>query len=244
MARARLLKPGFFTNAALSRIPPHGRLLFAGLWTIADKQGRLKDDALVIKGALFPYEDVDVEPLLQALGRARFVHRYRFEGTRYIQIVTWEKHQHPHINEIESIIPPAQKQTRTLSKGTSATANGASATANGGMTRAEAKAVYGSESGVIDPEAEAAAAAVILDPVAEECRRLCRNVFGSTSTMSKEIERAIARYGPECVYHCVREGVVSGGASWKYAEEIMKRHEQDGCDEAGLTRITKLGTRA
>lgn len=58
MPRARLLKPGFFSNADLSEIPAHGRLLFAGLWTLADKGGRLKDEPRWIKGQLFPYERI------------------------------------------------------------------------------------------------------------------------------------------------------------------------------------------
>ena len=46
MARARLLKPGFFTNEDLCELPAFGRLLFAGLWTIADREGRLEDRAI------------------------------------------------------------------------------------------------------------------------------------------------------------------------------------------------------
>jgi hypothetical protein len=43
MARSRNIKPGFFTNDELAECHPLGRLLFAGLWTIADKEGRLDD---------------------------------------------------------------------------------------------------------------------------------------------------------------------------------------------------------
>jgi hypothetical protein len=39
MARSRNIKPGFFTNDELAECHPLGRLLFAGLWTIADKRG-------------------------------------------------------------------------------------------------------------------------------------------------------------------------------------------------------------
>ena len=41
MARARILKPGFFANELLADINPYGRLLFAGLWTLADREGTL-----------------------------------------------------------------------------------------------------------------------------------------------------------------------------------------------------------
>lgn len=45
MARSRNIKPGFFTNEVLADMPALVRLLFAGLWTIADRDGRLEDRA-------------------------------------------------------------------------------------------------------------------------------------------------------------------------------------------------------
>ena len=41
--RTRLLKPGFFMNEELARLPVRARLLFAGLWCLADREGRLED---------------------------------------------------------------------------------------------------------------------------------------------------------------------------------------------------------
>lgn len=41
MARARNIKPGFFINEDLVELPFSTRLLFAGLWIIADREGRL-----------------------------------------------------------------------------------------------------------------------------------------------------------------------------------------------------------
>src|SRR3990167_7203389 len=114
MARARLLKPGFFTNAKLAELPPHARLLFAGLWTLADKAGRLKDEPLAIKGAVFPFEDVPVDALLRELHKRSFIIRYR-AGSRWIQITNFSKHQTPHIREVESTIPaPVQHSASNM----------------------------------------------------------------------------------------------------------------------------------
>ena len=41
--RARNIKPGFFKNDALAELDFAGRLLFIGLWGIADRAGRLED---------------------------------------------------------------------------------------------------------------------------------------------------------------------------------------------------------
>lgn len=115
MARARIIKPGFFTNAALSEVPAHGRLLFIGLWTIADRKGRLKDEPRWIKGAIFPYETVPVEKLLQQLHIRKFINRYEVEGQRFIEIVNFLKHQTPNIKEQASTIPaPDEHSTSTV----------------------------------------------------------------------------------------------------------------------------------
>jgi len=105
MARARLLKPSFFANEDLADIPAHGRLLFIGLWTIADREGRLEDRPKRIKAALFPYENVSVEPLLKKLADAGFIVRYEIDGQQIIQIPSFLKHQNPHHREPESLLP-------------------------------------------------------------------------------------------------------------------------------------------
>lgn len=105
MARARLIKPGFFTNDTLAEIEPLGRLLFAGLWTIADREGRLEDRPRRIKAELLPYDACDVEALLCDLAAHAFIERYEADGQRFIQVSAFVKHQSPHIKEPASTIP-------------------------------------------------------------------------------------------------------------------------------------------
>lgn len=106
MARLRTLKPGFFANEALAALPHAARLLFAGLWTIADREGRLVDRPPYIRGQIFPYENAPVERLLAALEEAGFIVRYAVGGQRLIAIPTWRRHQHPHWGEADSQLPP------------------------------------------------------------------------------------------------------------------------------------------
>jgi len=105
MARSRNIKPGFFLNDVLAEIEPLGRLLFAGLWTIADREGRLEDRPKKIKAAILPYDECDVDKLLDELNSKGFILRYEAKGERYIQIINFLKHQNPHKREAESIIP-------------------------------------------------------------------------------------------------------------------------------------------
>jgi len=105
MARSRNIKPGFFTNDLLAEVEPLGRLLFAGLWTIADREGRLEDRPRKIKIEILPYDDCDINLLLLELQKKGFIIRYTVDGNAYIQIYNWLKHQNPHIKEMASEIP-------------------------------------------------------------------------------------------------------------------------------------------
>lgn len=115
MARARNLKPGFFTNDALAECPPLARLLFAGLWTLCDREGRLDDRVKRIKAEVLPYDRCDVDALLNDLAAHGFIVRYDVGGERYIQIVSFLKHQNPHVKEPASAIPaPGENCSRTV----------------------------------------------------------------------------------------------------------------------------------
>lgn len=99
MARARNIKPSFFTNDTLAECSPLARLLFIGLWTIADCRGRLHDRPKKIKAELLPYDNCDVESLLQELDQYGFILRQALGKSRAILIPAFNKHQNPHHKE-------------------------------------------------------------------------------------------------------------------------------------------------
>lgn len=105
MARARNIKPGFFLNDDLARCAPLARLLFAGLWCIADREGRLEDRPPRIKAETLPYDNIDTDVLLTELQTHNFITRYSADGRNYIQVNNFWKHQTPHIREPASTVP-------------------------------------------------------------------------------------------------------------------------------------------
>lgn len=105
MSRARNLKPGFFKNEELADLPFEFRILFQGLWCIADRDGRLEDRPRKIKAEVFPYDDVDVTSGLDALAAKGFITRYAHGESSYIQVLAFAKHQNPHCKESASTIP-------------------------------------------------------------------------------------------------------------------------------------------
>ena len=105
MARARNIKPGFFRNADLVELSFESRLLFIGLWTLADRSGRLEDKPKQIKMEIFPADNIDCNALLDDLASTGMLARYEVDGKRYLQVVNFAKHQNPHRDEKASTIP-------------------------------------------------------------------------------------------------------------------------------------------
>lgn len=112
MARARNIKPGFYKNEDLAECSVWARLIFPGLWMLADRDGRLEDRPKRIKGELLPFDAQDVEPLLRELEARGFIQRYEVDGLRAIQILKFGEHQTPHYSEKPSVIkPPALQES-------------------------------------------------------------------------------------------------------------------------------------
>ena len=158
MARSRNIKPGFFQNEILAELSPLARLAFIGLWTLADREGRLEDRPRRIGVQLFPYDPVDIDAILDELAGARdpdgspaFIMRYEAQGGRYITIRNFVEHQTPHHREKGSTLPPPP--LKTWEPGTSpGQAQGQTETSPGLAHQAER--VFPSDSGFPDPDPE------------------------------------------------------------------------------------------
>lgn len=114
MARARNIKPSFFTNEDLVELPFEVRLLFIGLWTLADREGRLEDRPKRIKMAIFPADNVDIDAGLNALQESGFILRYEANGISILQVLNFKKHQNPHIKEASSELPPPNQHSASM----------------------------------------------------------------------------------------------------------------------------------
>jgi hypothetical protein len=111
MPRIRTIKPDFFTNEEIGRLSPEARLLFIGLWTLADREGRLQDRPIRIGAQLFPYDSFPISTLLDNLETAELIWRYQAEGRKCIQIINFLKHQSPHPKEVGFGLPPFPKKS-------------------------------------------------------------------------------------------------------------------------------------
>ena len=103
--RARNIKPGFFKNPDLADAGPAAQLLCIGLWCMADKEGRLKDQPRVIKAEVFPYYEIDVNRELTVIQRLGHIRRFEVGGIKVIEVINFRKHQSPHHTERGSELP-------------------------------------------------------------------------------------------------------------------------------------------
>jgi hypothetical protein len=83
------------------------RILALTLPVLADREGRLQDDAVRIRGQVFPHEaGANVEKALTALASRGKIVRYSIAGGRYIALCDFKATQLPHPKEKPSQIPP------------------------------------------------------------------------------------------------------------------------------------------
>lgn len=112
MPRARMLKFEFFDDDGLARLPPHDRLAYQGLWCLADRAGRLKDEPIRLRARIFPFEpEVDMDAALTRLAQHWITRYVGADGRHYIQVCNLARHQHFHHREPHSALPgpgPAQ----------------------------------------------------------------------------------------------------------------------------------------
>jgi hypothetical protein len=133
--RARNVKPGFFLNEELAEVPFEARLLFIGLWSYADREGRFEWRPKRIKAEIFPYDNIEITDFLRYLTDKNFVSQYQVDGCLYGVVENFKKHQRPHPTERPSTIPPPPEIATIINKiennGESTLDNGESTLDNG-----------------------------------------------------------------------------------------------------------------
>ena len=118
MARIRSIKPEFPQSETTGKLSRDARLLFIQLWTIVDDDGRTRAASRMLASLLYPYDDdapVLIEGWLSELEAENCVRRYVIEGSTYLEIINWLKHQkidHPS----KSRLPPFDEASRLFAK--------------------------------------------------------------------------------------------------------------------------------
>ena len=99
MANKRMINGDTWEDEFFTTLSIFNRLLWIGIITkLADDQGRLRDNAALIRSNIFPLDDIplnDIEEAIQLFSIDGRIVRYKKNGKKLIQIVNWWKHQRP-----------------------------------------------------------------------------------------------------------------------------------------------------
>lgn len=87
-----------WASGQVAKLSPMARLLFIGLITLGDDDGRLKGSPALIRSQIFPYDDdikvADVAKMLVEIEAQKLVIGYEVEGEQCYFHPKWEEYQH------------------------------------------------------------------------------------------------------------------------------------------------------
>lgn len=186
----RSVKPEFFQDQDFAvEVPDRdARLLYIGLWGLADEHGRLRGDAQHLKGQLFAYDD-DLTPdvidklvdVLEQTGRAV---RYWVRSSVYLFLPKLAEHQRLEPSKVPSRLPepPAELLEQSSEKITDESARDANKSAP--KHAASSRLHVAGQRGADNPAPSAAV---------QKATRLIVDAAAVTPELAAEVVQAIAR---------------------------------------------------
>lgn len=97
MARKRMIDPNIWQSEDFSKLSTLAKLVFIGMFSNADDEGRGRANPVYLKSILFPYDDgmrvIDIEKSLSEISAYLSVTLYDHDGNKYYQLENWGKWQ-------------------------------------------------------------------------------------------------------------------------------------------------------
>ena len=127
--RIRSLKPEFFDSPSTASAGPWARILFMGMWCMADDWGVGPANPKELAASIFPNDDQwtskELPSLCKEVADSYGVVFYTHRGRPYFQIPTWEDHQitqrrakrrYPTADDPESVLDQASPELPSIRK--------------------------------------------------------------------------------------------------------------------------------
>jgi len=99
MPRRRMIDPDFWLDSRIKELSPAERLLFIGMISRADDEGRLPADPAYLRSQIFPYDDFTLEDIRNMRDHIIEVNPnvqlYTNAGEEYIYLRKWSRYQKP-----------------------------------------------------------------------------------------------------------------------------------------------------
>ncbi len=97
MARKRMIDPNIWQSEDFSKLSTLGKLVFIGLFSLADDEGRGRCNPVFLKSTLFPYEEgirsADIDKTLSEISSNMSVVFYSCDGSNYYSLLSWNTFQ-------------------------------------------------------------------------------------------------------------------------------------------------------
>lgn len=97
MARKRMIDPNIWQSEDFSKLSTLGKLVFIGLFSLADDEGRGRCNPVYLKSTLFPYEEgirsADIDKTLSEISSNMSVFFYSYDGSSYYSLLSWNTFQ-------------------------------------------------------------------------------------------------------------------------------------------------------
>ncbi len=116
MARKRMIDPNIWQSEDFGKLSTLGKLVFIGLFSNADDEGRGRANPTYLKSILFPYEEsirsADIDKTLSEISSNMSVIFYSCNGSNYYSLTKWydwQRIEKPQDSGRESCQNPAEK---------------------------------------------------------------------------------------------------------------------------------------
>jgi DnaD/phage-associated family protein len=214
MARKRQLDPGIWTSEQFMRLKsPNARLLFIGMITQADDEGRLRGGPLYLKSTIFPSDHVSLTMVKEwrdkivGLGLCCL---YTVEGNEYLWLPQFQKHQYM-TKRFRSTLPSPPIQVNN--HGITDTQQGNDLLHGRSWKKLEE----------VDKDTGSGRKAEITAAAAYES-----HIGMLTPIVAVKMDQAITEYSEQWVIAAIEEAATHNKRNWSYTEAILRRWGSDG----------------
>jgi hypothetical protein len=109
-----MIDPTIWEDENFGTLSSDAKLMFIGLFSNADDEGRIRANPAYLKSTIFIYNDMDLGQITtirsEVLSRINNVKYYIVDGKEYIQLTKWHDYQKQHKDRIQSSTLPRYKK--------------------------------------------------------------------------------------------------------------------------------------
>jgi len=93
-----MLNSSVWQNPEFAKLSDRAKLLYIGMITVADDDGRLRANSLLLRSQIFPFDEkitqMDVRKLINEVVRSKLIEFYNENSEYFVQHPNWQKHQY------------------------------------------------------------------------------------------------------------------------------------------------------